>query len=72
MKSSTEIWETQDSLVEEIYIHPQYDPKTVTNNLAILRTQDNFIYEEHIGPVCLPRLLSRQPLLRISLSLFQA
>merc|ERR1712088_438736 len=25
------------------------------NNLAIVRTKENFIYQEHIGPTCLPR-----------------
>merc|ERR1712127_33096 len=25
------------------------------NNLAILRTKENFLYQEHVGPACLPR-----------------
>jgi len=40
--------------VVQISLHPQYDPKRVRNNLAILRTRENFVYSEHIGPVCLP------------------
>ena len=39
----------------QVYFHPQYDPRTVKNNFAIVRTKENFIYQEHIGPTCLPR-----------------
>ena len=44
----------QESSVEEIIFHPNYDPKLILYNLAILVTEKNFVYQRHIGPVCLP------------------
>ena len=44
----------QDSMVAKIILHPNYDPKTISYNLAILVMEKNFIYQRHIGPVCLP------------------
>jgi len=55
VKEDHEIYRSQESKVEEVYFHPQYDPRTVKNNFAIVRTKENFIYQEHIGPTCLPR-----------------
>ena len=45
----------QDSMVKEIILHPEYNPKRIFNNLAIIVTESNFVYQKHIGPVCLPR-----------------
>ena len=42
-------------MVKELIIHPDYSPKRIFNNLAILITESNFVYQKHIGPVCLPR-----------------
>jgi len=55
VKKENKIFRSQESKVEQVYFHPQYDPRTVKNNLAIVRTKENFIYQEHIGPACLPR-----------------
>merc|ERR1712130_131441 len=55
VKKENEIQRSQESKVEEVYFHPQYEPRTVKNNFAIVRTKENFIYQEHIGPTCLPR-----------------
>jgi len=55
VKEETELLEAQEAEVAEIFLHPEYDERRVTNNLAILRTEKNFLYQEHIGPVCLPR-----------------
>ena len=45
----------QESAIKEIQIHPDYDPRNVRYNLAILVTEENFVYQEHVGPVCLPQ-----------------
>ena len=42
-------------MVKDLLFHPEYDPKRIFNNLAILITESNFVYQQHIGPVCLPR-----------------
>merc|ERR1712037_900131 len=55
VKEEHEIFSSQESRVEEVHFHPQYDPRTVKNNFAIVRTKENFLYQEHIGPTCLPR-----------------
>jgi len=54
VKTEDHILESQESRVAEIIIHPEYNAKNVRNNLAILRTEENFVYQEHIGRVCLP------------------
>ena len=55
VKNEVELVESQESQVEEIIIHPQYEARRNWNNLAILRTKQNFVYQDHIGPVCLPK-----------------
>eukprot|EP00091_Calanus_sinicus_P015953 TRINITY_DN3503_c0_g1_i4.p1 TRINITY_DN3503_c0_g1~~TRINITY_DN3503_c0_g1_i4.p1 ORF type:complete len:327 (-),score=86.41 TRINITY_DN3503_c0_g1_i4:652-1632(-) len=57
VKTEEELLDSQESRVAEIIFHPQYNPKNVKNNLVILRTEQNFIYQQHIGPVCLPPLI---------------
>jgi len=54
VKTETELLDSQETEVERIILHPQYDSKRVYNNLAILQTKENFVYQKHIGPVCLP------------------
>jgi len=55
VKAEDELVDAQETEVVAIRIHPDYDTKRVTYNLAILITKDNFVYQEHIGPVCLPQ-----------------
>eukprot|EP00090_Calanus_glacialis_P017552 TRINITY_DN2728_c0_g1_i9.p1 TRINITY_DN2728_c0_g1~~TRINITY_DN2728_c0_g1_i9.p1 ORF type:complete len:527 (-),score=114.06 TRINITY_DN2728_c0_g1_i9:161-1741(-) len=54
VKTETELLDSQETEVQRIILHPQYDAKRVYNNLAILQTKENFVYQKHIGPVCLP------------------
>merc|ERR1711915_235533 len=54
VKTETELLDSQESEVEKLHIHPEYNPKRVYYNLAILQTKENFVYQKHIGPVCLP------------------
>jgi len=54
VKARTELLPHQESQVEAIHLHPDYVKERVYNNLVILQTRENFIYDDHIGPVCLP------------------
>ena len=47
--------EHQESRVEKVHLDPEYDSVLLKNNLAILETEHNFIYQDHISPVCLPK-----------------
>merc|ERR1711892_1336885 len=54
VKTEAELQDSQETEVQRIILHPQYDEKRVYFNLAILQTKENFVYQKHIGPVCLP------------------
>ena len=56
VKEDSKILPQQDTRIEKLIFHPDYDPTLLflPNNLVILRTKKNFIYQKHIGPVCLP------------------
>jgi len=57
VRKEKELIRHQETEAAAMYFHPLYDPKDkyLANNLVILRTKENFIYQDHIGPVCLPR-----------------
>ena len=55
VKFENEFLEYQDIRVRQVNIHPDYNNKTLANDLAILETETNFIYQDHISPVCLPK-----------------
>lgn len=55
VKAEDELLDAQETVLIDIKIHPDYNKKRVTNNLAILLTEENFVYKKHVGPVCLPR-----------------
>ena len=55
VKAEDKLLEHQETKVIAIRFHPDYNNKRVTDNLAILITEDNFVYQEPIGPVCLPQ-----------------
>lgn len=41
-------------VVTEIYIHPLYDPSSVTHDLAIVETHEDIPFSSKVGPACLP------------------
>ena len=41
--------------VIKILVHPEYNAKTLVNDMAILITEKPFNFNEFIGPVCLPK-----------------
>jgi len=55
VKEDNSAFPTQDAMVKSLLIHPEYNPMRIFNNLAIIVTESNFVYQKHIGPVCLPR-----------------
>lgn len=44
----------QESRVFESFIHPDYDPDTVNNDIALLQLRTPFDLNEHVQPACLP------------------
>jgi len=46
----------QDRMVQKVLIHPEYDPRLLTHNIAILYLGEPFDFVNHISPVCLPKL----------------
>ena len=41
--------------VAKIKVHPEYNAKTLVNDMAILITEKPFTFNDFIGPVCLPQ-----------------
>ncbi|RXN26459.1 inactive serine protease PAMR1-like protein [Labeo rohita] len=42
--------------VAQILIHPNYDPRVLDSDLALLKLSDKARISEYVSPVCLPRL----------------
>ena len=39
--------------INEIYFHPQYNPETFDNDLALIQVKDHIVFNEYIQPICL-------------------
>ncbi|XP_051874830.1 coagulation factor IX [Pristis pectinata] len=52
-KLQTEIWE-QNVLVKKILTHPQYDPITYDNDIALLYLNQSVNFTSTVAPICLP------------------
>lgn len=44
----------QESRVLETFPHPDYNEKTVNNDVALLRLKHPFNFNQHVQPACLP------------------
>ncbi|XP_065201878.1 phenoloxidase-activating factor 2-like [Planococcus citri] len=44
----------QDRTVNAIHIHPNYDPKRLYNDLALLSVNKPFVYDSYINGICVP------------------
>ncbi|XP_040571487.1 phenoloxidase-activating factor 2 [Lepeophtheirus salmonis] len=44
----------QDRFIEDVMIHPLYDPKNLHNDFALLFTEKDFELSTHIDTICLP------------------
>ena len=51
----------QDRKVKHISIHPSFNMKNLYYDVALVHTQENFDFEEHIKPICLPDATSQLP-----------
>ena len=44
----------QDSNLQRIFIHPNYDPKRVNNDIALFKLKTHMWFNTYVKPVCLP------------------
>ncbi|XP_063698057.1 venom serine protease-like [Culicoides brevitarsis] len=56
LRASTETIYSVDMNIAAILRHPQYNPSTAANDIAILTTASDIIYTRGVGPACLPFL----------------
>ena len=55
LPSSTTLYQTHKYDVKEIIIHPKYNPKTVENDIALLRLSEPIdFFDVPVSPACLP------------------
>src|SRR5271163_86691 len=52
--SSPEIATRQYRTVQQFYIHPQWDPVNIVNDIAVLRVSTPFTFNTYVQPACLP------------------
>jgi secreted trypsin-like serine protease len=44
----------QDRRVEEVIVHPDFSPRNLRNDFALLFTEQEFVLSPHVDTVCLP------------------
>jgi len=54
VKQQSEKLPHEDFEIESKEVHPDYNPATFQNDIALIRLKKKVIYKEHIIPVCLP------------------
>ncbi|EDS36293.1 mast cell protease 8 [Culex quinquefasciatus] len=47
-------FERNGTCIENIIVHPKFEPVTLRNNIALIRVSRNIKFKEHIQPICLP------------------
>jgi secreted trypsin-like serine protease len=52
--SITETNTRQVRTVRQVYIHPEYDPLIIVNDIAVLRVDTSFTFTKYVQPACLP------------------
>lgn len=45
----------------ELYLHKEYNPHTVDNDIALIRLQETIRFNDHVRPICLPKTNKRLP-----------
>jgi len=53
-QNQTEPRPHQDRYIEALNIHPEFEPRTLANDWAVLYTQEPFELQQHIDTICLP------------------
>lgn len=56
-------WQTEESapmrmLIRKYYMHPDYSPRTLDNDIAIIEMKDPIPYSPRVMPVCMPSNVS--------------
>lgn len=54
MSSRWELLPFQEQPARQKLLHPQYDPLTFENDLALVRVSGAFTFAPHVQPICLP------------------
>ncbi|KAH8400821.1 hypothetical protein KR009_001183, partial [Drosophila setifemur] len=54
LKSTAEVFQTQEQRVARVKIHDQFEYKSGSNNLALLFLDSPFQLQDHIQTICLP------------------
>lgn len=54
VKQQSEKLPHEDFDIESKTVHPDYNPATFQNDIALIRLSKKVVYKEHIIPVCLP------------------
>lgn len=39
--------------IQEVHVHPQFNPGTFDNDLALVRLKDHIEFNDYIQPICL-------------------
>lgn len=39
--------------VQKVIFHPQYQPKTLEHDIALLYLENDIKYDDHVAPICL-------------------
>ena len=53
-QAATEPRPHQDRSVGEVVTHPEFNPRNLQNDFALLFTQEDFVLDVHIDTICLP------------------
>ena len=54
LKVTIEELQPQERRAKKLTIHPEFNSKTLWNDIAVIHLFDDFVLQPHINPVCLP------------------